>query len=231
MRFGKSDRLNKIPLRFGDLLLVQGAKQSLLGLQITRELLVIEQKEPEAIRRNKAWIAIGIILGVILIAAFDLLPILRSCHVFIFSGSQAFTLKTADRRFSLIIALLVLPFLFPMPPGLSGVMGIGCLVLGMQITLGRKYPWLPKQVAKLEFPRSLSQKLLKHIRRFTVWLEKIVRSRWQQVANNSYTSRINGCCIAWLSILLMLAIPLTNLLPAIAILLLAIALRAPRTDR
>ena len=131
--------------------------------------------------------------------------------------------ETAERGFSLIIALLVLPFLFPMPPGLSGVMGIGCLVLGMQMALGRKYPWLPKQVAKLKFPRSLSQKLLKHIRRFTVWLEKIVRSRWQQIANNSCTSRVNGCCIAWLSILLMLPIPFTNPLPAIAILLLAIA--------
>ena len=131
--------------------------------------------------------------------------------------------ETVERGFSLIIGLLVLPFLFPMPPGLSGVLGVGCLVLGIQMALGRRYPWLPKSITRLEFPRSLSQKLLKHIRRFTVWLEKIVRSRWQQVANNSYTGRINGGCIAWLSILLMLPIPLTNPLPAIAILLLAIA--------
>ena len=72
------DRLGKVKLRFGDLLLVQGAKQSLLGLQTTRELLVIEQKEPDTIRYNKAWIAIAIILGVILTAAFDILPILVS---------------------------------------------------------------------------------------------------------------------------------------------------------
>ena len=131
--------------------------------------------------------------------------------------------ETAERGFNLIIALLVLPFLFPMPPGVSGVMGMGCLVLGMQMAWGRKSPWLPKPIAKFEFPRSLSQQLLKHIRRFTVWLEKIVRSRWKQVANNFYTSRVNGCCIAWLSILLMLPIPLTNPLPAIAILILAVA--------
>ncbi|MBW4533014.1 MAG: SLC13 family permease [Pleurocapsa minor HA4230-MV1] len=72
------ERLGRVPLKFGDLLLVQGDKQSLLGLQTTRELLVIEQKEPEAIRRDKAWLAIAIILGVVLIAAFDLLPILVS---------------------------------------------------------------------------------------------------------------------------------------------------------
>ena len=75
------DRLNSIPLRFGDLLLVQGAKQSLLGLQTTRELLVIEQKEPEAIRRNKAWIALAIILGVIVVAALDLSPIMVTALV------------------------------------------------------------------------------------------------------------------------------------------------------
>ena len=72
------DRLARVRLRFGDLMLVRGSKQSLLGLQTTRELLVIEQKEPVAIRRDKAGIAIAIILGVILLAAFNILPILVS---------------------------------------------------------------------------------------------------------------------------------------------------------
>ena len=75
------DRLSRERLRFGDLMLVRGAKQSLLGLQTTRELLVIEQKEPSAIRRNKAGIAIAIILGVILLAAFNVVPILVSALI------------------------------------------------------------------------------------------------------------------------------------------------------
>jgi di/tricarboxylate transporter len=75
------DRLGKVRLKFGDLLLVQGARQSILGLQTTRELLVMEQKEPEAIRRNKAWIAVAIIVGVVVIAAFDWLPILVSALI------------------------------------------------------------------------------------------------------------------------------------------------------
>lgn len=72
------ERLGRVPLKFGDLLLVQGDKQSLLGLQTTRELLVMEQKEQEELRRNKAWLAIAIILGVVIVAAFDWLPILVS---------------------------------------------------------------------------------------------------------------------------------------------------------
>lgn len=75
------DRLGKVPLRFGDLLLVQGAKESFLGLQTTRELLVMEQKELDNLRTNKAWIALAICLAVIVVAAFDLLPILVTALV------------------------------------------------------------------------------------------------------------------------------------------------------
>jgi di/tricarboxylate transporter len=69
-------RLGKIPLKFGDLLLIQGPRQSVVGLQTTRELLVLEEKNIETLRQNKGWISLAIVLGVILVAAFDLLPIL-----------------------------------------------------------------------------------------------------------------------------------------------------------
>ncbi|MDB9404227.1 SLC13 family permease [Microcystis sp. CS-574] len=69
-------RLGKIPLKFGDLLLVQGPKQSFVGLQTTRELLVLEEKDIESLRQDKGIIALMITLLVIIIAAFDIQPIL-----------------------------------------------------------------------------------------------------------------------------------------------------------
>lgn len=71
-------RLGKTPLRFGDLLLLQGPKQSFIGLQTTLELLVLEQRDVETLRQDKAKIAIAIVAGVILTSAFDLIPILVS---------------------------------------------------------------------------------------------------------------------------------------------------------
>ena len=71
-------RLGKIPLRFGDLLLVQGPRQSFLGLQTTRELLVIEQQDNESLRKDKAVFAIAITLAVVLVGAFTPIPILVS---------------------------------------------------------------------------------------------------------------------------------------------------------
>ncbi|MFW6358298.1 MAG: SLC13 family permease [Chroococcales cyanobacterium] len=70
--------LGRVPLRFGDLLLVQGPKESILGLQTAQDLLVIEQRDMETLRQDKAWIAIAIILGVILVAAITSVPILVS---------------------------------------------------------------------------------------------------------------------------------------------------------
>ncbi|MGF1496048.1 MAG: SLC13 family permease [Elainellaceae cyanobacterium] len=72
------ERLGKVPLRFGDLLLVQGPRESFLGLQTSRELLVLEQRDIETLRQDKAWVAIAIVLGVVLAAALNLTPIMVS---------------------------------------------------------------------------------------------------------------------------------------------------------
>ena len=131
--------------------------------------------------------------------------------------------ETSERGFSLVIALLVLPFLFPMPPGLAGPFGAACLVLSIQMVLGRRSPWLPKKIARYQFPRPFAQFLLKNLQRLTRILEKITRHRLAKIANNPLTWRINGLCISWLTILLMSPIPFTNPFPTVGILLLAVA--------
>lgn len=131
--------------------------------------------------------------------------------------------ETAEGGFTLILGLLVLPFLFPMPPGLSSILGSGCLLLAVQMGMGKRYPWLPSKIAQFRFPRTFSLQLLKNVRRITKILEKIVRPRWRKIAENPYVWRTNGICIAWLAVLLMLPIPFTNPLPAVGILILAVA--------
>jgi hypothetical protein len=130
---------------------------------------------------------------------------------------------TSERGFSLVIALLVLPFLFPMPPGLTGPFGGACLLLSMQMVLGRRSPWLPKQIANYKFPRSFAQIILQNLKRVTKVLEKIARPRLSKVADNPWTWRLNGFCISWLTVLLISPIPLTNPIPTVGILILAVA--------
>lgn len=72
------ERMGKVQLRFGDVLLVQGPKQSFLGLQTNQDLLVIDQRDLETLRQDKAWLAIAIVLGVVLAAALNWMTILES---------------------------------------------------------------------------------------------------------------------------------------------------------
>jgi hypothetical protein len=131
--------------------------------------------------------------------------------------------ETSERGFSLTIALLVLPFLFPMPPGLTGPFAGTCLLLSIQMVLGRRSPWLPKKISNYKFPRVFAQTLLQNLRRVTKILEKITRPRLVKIADNPLTWRLNGLCISWLAILLILPVPLTNPIPTVGILLLAVA--------
>jgi hypothetical protein len=131
--------------------------------------------------------------------------------------------ETSERGFSLVIVLLVLPFLFPVPPGLTGPFGGACLILSVQMALGRRSPWLPKKIATYKFPRPFTQIILSNLQKVTKILEKITRPRLAKIAENPLTWRLNGLCISWLAILLILPIPLTNPIPPMGILLLAVA--------
>ena len=72
------DRMGRVPLRFGDLLLVQGPKQSLVGIQTSRNLLLLEQRDLETLRTGKANLALFIGLAVVVVAAVTEFPILVS---------------------------------------------------------------------------------------------------------------------------------------------------------
>jgi hypothetical protein len=135
--------------------------------------------------------------------------------------------QTSERGFSLLIVLLALPFLSPvMPPGLSTISGACCILIGLQMALGIRKLWLPRRISRFRFPSKFSSQLLKTLEKVTKFLSRFVRPRISRLAENRYVWRLNGLCIAWLAILLSLPIsfiPFTNTIPAIAILMLAIA--------
>jgi hypothetical protein len=132
--------------------------------------------------------------------------------------------ETAERGFGLVIGLLVLPFLFPMPPGFTTILGSACLLLSLQMTLGRRSPWLPRRVAQFQFPSNLARLVLGNLKRVTRVTERFVRPRLSGLASSPPTWRINGLCISWLTLLLMSPIPMTNPIPTVGILIFVVAM-------
>lgn len=131
--------------------------------------------------------------------------------------------ETKERGFSLVMGLFALPFLLPMPPGLAGPLGCGCLILSLQMAAGRRSPWLPSRIAQVEFPKWLSKTLLTNLHKLTGILEKVARPRMGSIAHSHHAWQLNGLCMAWLAFLLMLPIPFTNPIPTAGILILSVA--------
>ena len=55
---------------------MQAPRESFIGLQNSRELLVLEEKNVESLRQDKVNVAVAIVLGVILFSALNIVPIL-----------------------------------------------------------------------------------------------------------------------------------------------------------
>ena len=131
--------------------------------------------------------------------------------------------ETSEQGFSLAIILLSFPFLLPMPPGLTTVLGSACLFLSLQMAFGRRVPWLPDRLLRFEFSQGVVDKLLNGLNGVAKVFERITRPRWSRLVRSDRAWRLNGLCITWLSLLLMTPVPLTNPIPTIGILLLAIS--------
>jgi len=70
------DKIGRIPLHFGDSLLLQGSSKAIQNLQNNQDFLMLEEVKLEKYRTNKALLALGIIALVVLFSALELLPIM-----------------------------------------------------------------------------------------------------------------------------------------------------------
>ena len=70
-----SDKLSSIKLRLGDALLIQAHEAQIRDLRRGSDLIVLNEV-PGSVLRHKAPLAIGILVAVVGLAAFDILPIL-----------------------------------------------------------------------------------------------------------------------------------------------------------
>ncbi len=132
--------------------------------------------------------------------------------------------ETSDRSFSLLIALLVLPFLVPSIPGFTTLPSLACLLLSLQIAMGRSSPWLPPSIQGFKFPPKMISLLLGAVQSVSKVLDRITRPRMSRLVQSPPMRRFNGCCLAWMSLLLMSPVPFTNPLFTVTILLFTTAM-------
>ena len=122
-----------------------------------------------------------------------------------------------------VLFILTLPVLLPLPPGASMVLALPLLMVTPQMVWGRRHLWLPHWLAE----RTVERKgLVKLIHRIMPWIERLEamgkpRLRFLTVV---FGTRLAGVFASIIALILVLPIPFANLLPALALGLLALGL-------
>jgi hypothetical protein len=126
-----------------------------------------------------------------------------------------------DRSFGAMLILLAMPN--AVAPGVVFVVGGPILLMGLQLALGYRRPWLPDFMLKRRLRGTTFKTLAFHAGRSLAWVEQWLRPRAAWLASRS-AEKFLGVYIAGLAALLFTPLPLGSTPPAIAISLIAVGL-------
>lgn len=129
-----------------------------------------------------------------------------------------------DRGYGLLLVMLSLPSAMPVPaPGYSTPFGVALVLIGLQLLVGKKVPWLPQWVLDRPVSPNLGRKMLAFAGGFFARLEHLIRPRLAWAFSPAGSS--GAALLLLVMALLMIApIPLTNTAPAAVIFLIGIGL-------
>jgi hypothetical protein len=125
-----------------------------------------------------------------------------------------------DRGFGLMILVFTLPTLIP---GIAMLAAIPLALLAIQLMLGVSKPWLPKAILRRSVARADFQRMVDRLVPHFLRAEKVLKPRLNYFAT-SYAERLIGFACLVLILLLPLPWPFGNLLVAVPLFVLALAL-------
>jgi hypothetical protein len=139
------------------------------------------------------------------------------------AGTEYLTLdwllgRMGGRSFGLVLLLLAI---FGLLPGVSAFAAVLLIIPAIQMLLARPGPAIPRWLCSRRFKARHLAALLRYVVPVVRWLERFVRPRWTTPVEA--TKRVVGGSVLLLSSGLLAPVPLSNLPPALAIMLIAFA--------
>lgn len=126
--------------------------------------------------------------------------------------------RLGDRSFGILLLLLAILGLLP---GVSAIAGIMLMVPAMQMILARRGPAFPCRIRAWHFDARSFAAIIRRVVPVLRWLERFIRPRWPTPFET--TKRVIGAVVLLLGVNLLVPVPLSNVLPALAIMLIACA--------
>ena len=139
------------------------------------------------------------------------------------AGTEYLTLdwllgRMGGRSFGLVLLLLSI---FGLLPGVSAFAAVLLMIPAVQMLLARSGPVFPRRLRSRRFQARRLAALLRYVVPALRWLERFVRPRWTTPVEA--TKRVVGGSVLLLSSGLLAPVPLSNVPPALAIMLIAFA--------
>ena len=129
-----------------------------------------------------------------------------------------------DKSFGLLLIILSLPSALPVPAlGYSTPFGICMVIIAIQIFIGRKQVQLPKRLRKIKIPLKIIQSITKFALHFLKRTEKLIKPR-QRWIHSRVGHSILSITIFAMALFMIIPIPGTNTLPAMAIFVIGISI-------
>ena len=127
------------------------------------------------------------------------------------------------RAFGMLLFVCVLPAFIPIPIG-GAISGPLTMLIGVQLCIGLRKPWLPAFLAGRGPHRHAVGRFDKLISPWLARLEHLVKPRLAWMLDARIASFVTGVLLLVLGLLLSLPIPLTNYLFGVLLLAFALAL-------
>jgi hypothetical protein len=128
------------------------------------------------------------------------------------------------RAYGPLIVLFAAPNILPVAlPGISAILGAPLILLTGQLMLGRRHPWLPGFLRRRSLARSSFESLVARIVPRLRQIERWIQPRWLTMTG-IVGRRVIGAAGVVLATIVFLPIPFGNMLPGIALVLMAVGL-------
>lgn len=129
-----------------------------------------------------------------------------------------------DRSFGMLLFVSTIPAFIPIPGVGGAISGPLVMLIGLQLLIGLRQPWLPKFLARRGPHRHAMARFRDLLAPWLIRLEKLVRPRATILLDHRLADFFTGLLLLLLGLLLSLPIPFTNYLFGALLLLFAFAL-------
>lgn len=126
-----------------------------------------------------------------------------------------------ERAFGLLMIVFSLPNLVPVP-GIGALFGVPLLLLALQLALGRPKPWLPRGIESKSIDRASLRRMVDAVEPRLRKVESILRPRYTMLFSPAM-DRLIGVFVVLCALSIIIPFPGTNFPPAVAVILISLA--------